>query len=97
MQTFLPYEDFAATALVLDRQRLGKQRVETMQILTALLTGRGWVNHPATLMWAGYEVALLDYQLAVCDEWTAVRGYRDSCADKCINMMLVERTDETIA
>ena len=28
MQTFLPYEDFRASARVLDRQRLGKQRVE---------------------------------------------------------------------
>ena len=36
MQTFLPYEDFRASARVLDRQRLGKQRVEAKQILQAL-------------------------------------------------------------
>lgn len=28
MQTFLPYQNFVASARVLDRQRLGKQRVE---------------------------------------------------------------------
>ena len=33
MQTFLPYPDFARSAAVLDRQRLGKQRVEVLQIL----------------------------------------------------------------
>lgn len=49
MQTFLPYPDFRATAKVLDRQRLGKQRVETKQILLALErpgTPTGWGRHP---------------------------------------------------
>ncbi len=36
MQTFLPYPDFARSAAVLDPARLGKQRVETLQILRAL-------------------------------------------------------------
>ncbi|MDQ1681515.1 MAG: hypothetical protein QOH99_56, partial [Frankiaceae bacterium] len=35
MQTFLPYADFGASARVLDDRRLGKQRVETLQILRA--------------------------------------------------------------
>lgn len=39
MQTFLPYPDFYQSAAVLDRRRLGKQRVETMQIMQAL-TGK---------------------------------------------------------
>lgn len=30
MQTFLPYPDFVESASVLDRQRLGKQRVEVI-------------------------------------------------------------------
>jgi 3-deoxy-D-arabino-heptulosonate 7-phosphate (DAHP) synthase class II len=81
MQTFLPYPDFVQSARVLDRQRLGKQRVETLQIMKALHTGVGWVNHPATKMWAGHECALLDYQTAVCDEWTS-RGYKDTCLQK---------------
>jgi len=81
MQTFLPYADFAKSAQCLDRQRLGKQRVETLQIMTALMTGKGWVNHPATLMWRRYEWALLRYQEAVCAEWR-YRGYQDTCLEK---------------
>lgn len=81
MQTFLPYPSFVDTAEALDRQRLGKQRVETLQIMSALLTGSGWVNHPATKMWAGYERGLYLYQQAVCFEWVR-RGYYDSCLSK---------------
>jgi hypothetical protein len=39
MQTFLPYSNFTITAKVLDRQRLGKQRVECLQILRTLSKG----------------------------------------------------------
>ena len=40
MQTFLPLADsYAASVSVLDQQRLGKQRVETMQLVTAIT---GW-------------------------------------------------------
>lgn len=78
MQTFLPYPDFAASAKVLDRQRLGKQRVETYQLLNALHGGsKGWVNHPAARMWRRHTDALVEYGLAVCDEWRA-RGYVDN-------------------
>lgn len=37
MQTFLPYPDFAESAAVLDQKRLGKQRVENLQIMQALI------------------------------------------------------------
>lgn len=78
MQTFLPLPSFAESAAVLDRQRLGKQRVETWQILRALRgETRGWTTHPATRMWAGHERALAEYGLAMCDEWLA-RGYQDT-------------------
>ncbi len=40
MQTFLPYPSFAQSARVLDRARLGKQRVETLQILQVLTGNR---------------------------------------------------------
>jgi hypothetical protein len=43
LQTFLPYPDFAESAAVLDRMRLGKQRVETLQIAQALW-GRKLMN-----------------------------------------------------
>ena len=36
MQTFLPYESFEESASVLDWRRLGKQRVEGMQIINAI-------------------------------------------------------------
>lgn len=85
MQTFLPFEDFAETAEVLDLRRLGKQRVETMQIMSALLEGRGWTHHPATLMWAGAERALMKYQEAICDRWMSL-GYKDTCLDKSRDM-----------
>jgi hypothetical protein len=78
MQTFLPYPDFDASARVLDRQRLGKQRVEAKQILLALERGTGgWVNHPAVRMWRGYEACLALYGAYICREWLS-RGYRDS-------------------
>lgn len=73
MQTFLPYPDFQASARVLDRARLGKQRVEARQ----LLTPRGWANHPAARMWLGYEGALAEYGDAMIEEWMR-RGYRNT-------------------
>ena len=78
MQTFLPYADFAASARSLDRQRLGKQRVEAKQILLALdkISG-GWVNHPAVKMWRGHRAALAYYGFIMCNEWIG-RGYNDS-------------------
>lgn len=78
MNTFLPYADFEASAKVLDRARLGKQRVECKQILRALRgETAGWRNHPAARMWRGHERSLCDYAIAVCREWRR-RGYRDS-------------------
>lgn len=80
MQTFLPFPDFAASAAVLDPRRLGKQRVETLQVLRGLtVPGYGWRNHPAVRMWTGYEEALVRYGLEMCREWTA-SGRADTCA-----------------
>lgn len=77
MQTFLPYPSFSKSAMVLDNKRLGKQRVETKQIYNALTTGKGWIHHPATKMWAGYERALALYGYIICLEWCD-RGFNDS-------------------
>lgn len=87
MQTFLPYADFDECARVLDRQRLGKQRVEAYQILRTL-TGlsQGWRNHPAVRMWAGHARALVRYGLAVCREWRR-RGYRDQMGERLAAML----------
>lgn len=94
MQTFVPYPDAAKTAAVLDQKRLGKQRVETLQLLLWLHAVKieDWDSrlvvprlskwtHPALQMWSGHERALLRYQDATCDEWTA-RGFRDTCKEK---------------
>jgi hypothetical protein len=80
VQTFVPYADFTATAAALDQRRLGKQRVEVIQIVRALtVPGYAWSSHPAVLMWKGHEEALGRYGLAMCEEWVA-RGFDDTCA-----------------
>jgi hypothetical protein len=78
MQTFLPYPSFQESSAVLDSPRLGKQRVETLQILRAvLLPSYGWQRHPVTQMWRGYLPALTLYGLANVDAWVG-RGHADS-------------------
>ena len=82
MQTFLPFPEFDRCAEVLDARRLGKQRVEVLQILRALTRERyGWQAHPVVRMWSGHEEALGAYGLAVCRAWRA-RGHADTCEAK---------------
>lgn len=77
MQTFLPNHSFVKSASLLDSKRLGKQRAEAKQILNALQgKSKGWRNHPATLMWYGYEPALRYYHDIMIAEWIN-RGYRN--------------------
>jgi hypothetical protein len=79
LQTFLPYPDFAKSAACLDYRRLGKQRVECLQILRANLgLSTGWRNHPAARMWRGCEDSLVLYGMMICTEWRR-RGYVDTC------------------
>lgn len=82
MQTFVFAQNFAVIAQTLDNKRLGKQRVETYQILNTL-SGKssGWVNHPATRMWQGYEFSLAVYGSVMCEIWKE-RGFRDSLQEK---------------
>jgi len=92
MQTFLPYADYEKSAQALDRQRLGKQRVEAMQIFKALLaeyegTDYGWKNHPATRMWRGHAMSLANYAIIMCVEWMG-RGYEDTCSRKISDLRL---------
>ena len=80
MQTFLPYPDFEASARALDSKRLGKQRVECIQVLRGLtVEGYGWRHHPAVKMWAGCEEALGRYAFTCCEVWTEA-GFGDTCA-----------------
>jgi len=80
VQTFLPFVDFKDSALVLDRQRLGKQRLEAKQILMTLegtLPRQSWANHPAVKMWSSYREVLALYGTVMCLEWRR-RGYTDN-------------------
>ena len=85
MQTFLPSSDFSESALMLDYKRLGKQRVEGMQIINAIegkprkdgKPYKGWINHPATVMWRPYLNALKHYTNIIIMEWIK-RGYNNN-------------------
>ena len=79
MQTFLPYISFTKSLQCLDNKRLGKQRVEAMQILNALEPGSTsrWRNHPAVKMWRGYEGHLSLYHDLAIVEWTR-RGFKNN-------------------
>ena len=78
MQTFLPLPDMYESVSVLDDKRLGKQRVEALQILNTL-EGRsqGWRHHPAVKMWRGHEDALRKYHNLCIREWE-YRGFRNN-------------------
>lgn len=80
MQTFLPVADFRASAQMLDLKRLGKQRVEAIQVVRGLVVeGYGWRHHPAVRMWHGHVEALARYGLDCCAVWTE-KGFADTCA-----------------
>lgn len=97
MQTFVPYDDFAMSARALDYRRLGKQRVEALQILQSLtpVEGRkhhGWRNHPATRMWENNIDGLAAYGIAICDEWIG-RGYKDTVRGKILSAFTPDPLD----
>lgn len=84
VNTFLPYPDFRETAKALDYRRLNKQILECDQILSAIdkkhsgFQGKiGWINHPATRMWEGYETCLEHYRDLMLFEWLN-RGYNST-------------------
>ena len=83
MQSFLPYPDFDESAWCLDDRRLGKQRVEAMQILRIVSLPEerslttGWGNHPAVRMWRGHRDAVGRYMNAMIREWVR-RGHRNT-------------------
>jgi len=91
MQTFLPFSSFWRSAKCLDNKRLGKQRVEAMQILTTLSgKNKAWKNHPAVKMWKGYENALAEYGIVICEEWRS-HGFRDTCEIKILGYTQIMR------
>lgn len=80
MQTFLPFPDFEESLRALDVKRLGKQRVECLQVVRGLVVpGYGWRNHPCVHMWRGRLEALGSYALTCCEVWVE-EGRADTCA-----------------
>jgi len=79
--TFLVCSDYREAVKVLDKARLGKQRVEAYQILQTLKEvpdrKKGYQRHPAVLMWKGFEESLKMYFNASVQEWTS-RGYENN-------------------
>lgn len=76
--------------MCLDNKRLGKQRVEAYQIISAI-TGRlkldgtpyrGWLNHPCTIMWKNYLPALKLYMNYSIAEWIS-RGFKNTMQFEC--------------
>lgn len=80
MNVFLPYPDYATSVLVLDNQRLGKQRSEVKAVhamcVAAAQDGR-FQTQPIVRMWRGSLWWLMEYGKLCCDEWTK-RGFDDN-------------------
>ena len=91
MQTFLPYSSFVLSARCLDYRRLGKQRVETWQILQCIegVSTLSWRNHPAVRMWRNHPLSLAWYGYTVCGEWIN-RGYVDNMQPRFISYIRKE-------
>ena len=81
MQTFICDIVLNISASNLDVKRLGKQRIEAIQIAMCLLEKESkWKNHPAVKMWKGFEVFLVkEYLKSILDEWNK-RGFKN---EKC--------------
>lgn len=78
MQTFLPFTDFTLSITTLDYRRLGKQRVEALQIINSLSDPNyGYRHHPVKLLWANHIDALKYYCNLCIQEWE-LRGYNNS-------------------
>jgi hypothetical protein len=89
MQTFLPSPSPMTSARILDNKRLNKQILECYQILN-VLSGKsptgGWRNHPAVLMWKGYERGLWQYVQAMIRE-AKLRGIRTENNEANLNRL----------
>ena len=88
MQTFLPYDTFEESAAVLDYRRLGKQRVEGMQIINAIenTNKQGWQNHPIVIMWTPYVESLKYYTNTMINEWIR-QGYNNNMEKYELNFL----------
>jgi hypothetical protein len=86
MQTFITDFNMKKNAENLDNKRLGKQRIEGLQIASILIDKsnikKGWRNHPAVKMWQGYEGFLLYFYLQwIFHEWIKKCFKNEKCAE----------------
>lgn len=81
MNIILPNESYEESARSLSDEELNSQRSENLQTMRSL-TGEGWLSSPLAEIWRGHELALLEYQHAICYEWHVVRGHEDSILQK---------------
>lgn len=69
MQVFIPVANVSQSLRLLDKRRLGKQRVEAKQLIDTILNRpmsngkprKGWYNHPAAVMCREYLPFLIYY------------------------------------
>jgi hypothetical protein len=91
MQTFLPFQNFKDSAIVLDYRRLGNQRNEALvcyRAITGQSQGTAWKNHPCVKMWTPYPDALALYFNTICRVWEN-RGYINNMPRLPIKKILI--------
>jgi len=100
MQTFIFDDDLYKVAGILDTKRLGKQRVEAIQIariLTGITPDSRWKNHPAVLMWKGYEAFLIKkYIRTIMDVWVLRNYNNDKCEEHYKQLIETEEAKKEI-
>jgi len=95
MQTFLPYPSFSSSVACLDMRRLGKQRLEALQIfkiVAGITQDSKWRHHPAVKMWMGYPEPIAHYMNLCIQEWIK-RGYKNTMSlhPLCVYDMVYSR------
>jgi len=96
MQTFLPHTNSLDAARALDNKRLNKQILEGYQILKVLSGASpsgAWRNHPAVLMWKGYEHGLWSYIRSMVDI-ASLRGIKTENNVKNLNELYKQYSED---
>lgn len=107
MQTFLLHENHQITARMLDYKRLGKQRLESTQLMDVLLRKAGllvdgksgWDNHVAVGYWyrendsLNFLPALIQYTDVMIAEWIN-RGYKNTIDTSKWKQIVAENQDK---
>ncbi len=83
LNTLLPFPSFEQSAQCLDRQRLGYQRIQVIQLLHDCLHTKS--KEPIVQMWRPYTPSLAKYGIKICAEWKS-RGYIDNCFKKILTL-----------